>query len=60
MKRRGRPPIAREDASVNVHFRLPAKAYDLTQKQAEAARLSLGEFLRHVVTRAVESRKRWR
>jgi hypothetical protein len=52
MKPRGRPPLARDDASVNVHFRLPGKQYDQTQKQAAAARLSLGDWLRRVVTRA--------
>jgi hypothetical protein len=52
MKPRGRPPLAADDVSVNVQFRLPAKQYDLTQKQAAEARLSLSEWLRRVVERA--------
>ncbi len=63
MKRPGRPPLARNDTSVNVHFRLPGKTYDLTQKHADQAGLSLSEYLRSVinrVARGVESRKPWR
>jgi hypothetical protein len=52
MKPRGRPRLAANDPSVNVHFRLPAKQYDLTQQQADQARLPLGEWLRRVVERA--------
>ena len=52
MKPRGRPRIAVDDDSVSVHFRLPAKQYDLTQKQADQARLPLSEWLRKVVDRA--------
>ena len=52
MKPRGRPRLAADDESVNVHFRLPAKQYDLTQKQATDARLSLSDWLRKVVERA--------
>jgi hypothetical protein len=37
---------------VSVHFRLPSKQYDLTQKQADQARLPLGDWLRLVVERA--------
>jgi hypothetical protein len=50
--RRGRPPLAADDASVHVHFRLPAKQYDLTQQRADQARISLADWLRQVVTRA--------
>jgi hypothetical protein len=56
MKPRGRPPLARDDSSVNVHFRLPAKQYDRTQKQADQARLSLSQYLRRVITRAGRGR----
>jgi len=52
MKRRGRPRLAPDDASVNVHFRLPAKQYDLTHKQATDAKLTLAEWLRELVTHA--------
>jgi len=50
--KRGRPPLARGDASVSVHFRLPAKQYDLTQARANQARLPLSDWLRQVVTGA--------
>ena len=43
MKARGRPRLAADDASVNVHFRLPSKQYDLSQKQADQARLPIAE-----------------
>lgn len=56
MKRRGRPPIAPDDPSVNVQFRLPTKAYDLTQRRADLAQMSLSEWLRRVVTRAARER----
>jgi hypothetical protein len=56
VKPRGRPRLA--DASVNVHFRLPAKQYDLTQKQAAEARLPLADWLRRVVARAVHDPKK--
>jgi hypothetical protein len=51
---RGRPRLAANDESVNVHFRLPAKQYDLTQKQAEQDRLPLADWLRKVVERACQ------
>ena len=51
MKPRGRPRLS-DAPSVNVHFRLPAKQYDRTQKQADRERLSLPDWLRRVVTRA--------
>jgi len=50
--KRGRPPLARDEASVHVHFRLPAKQYDLTQLRADQARLSHADWMRRVVTRA--------
>lgn len=56
--RGGRPRLAADDPSVNVHFRLPAKQYDLSQKQAAEARLSLSQWLRQVITRAARDRPR--
>ena len=50
--KRGRKPLAADDPSVNVHFRLPTKLYDVTQKHADQARLSLADYLRRLVTRA--------
>lgn len=52
MKARGRRPLAKNDPSVNVHFRLPGKQYDLTQKHANEARLPLAEWFRRCVDRA--------
>jgi hypothetical protein len=52
MKPRGRPRLAVDEESVSVHFRLPAKQYDRTQKQADQARMPLSEWLRKVVDRA--------
>ena len=52
MKPRGRPRLAVDEESVSVHFRLPSKQYDLTQKQANDAKLSLSDWLRKVVERA--------
>lgn len=50
--RGGRPRLAADDPSVNVHFRLPSKQYDRTQQLAAQARLTMAEWLRQVVTRA--------
>jgi len=57
MKPRGRPRLAANDPSVNVHFRLPAKQYDQTAKQASDAKLSLAEWLRRLVTERGKSNK---
>jgi hypothetical protein len=52
MKPRGRPPLSAKDPSVNVHFRLPSKQYDLSQKQADQARLTLADWMRRLVARS--------
>jgi len=52
MKRRGRPRLDPDDPSVDVRFRLPSKQYDLTHKQATAAKLTLAEWLRRIVAHA--------
>ena len=52
MKARGRPPLAKHDPSVNVHFRMPSKQYDLTQQQAAGSRLSHADWFRRLVERA--------
>jgi hypothetical protein len=52
MKPRGRPPLAKDDRSVNVQFRLPSKQYDLTQKRADQARLTHADWFRRLVDRA--------
>ena len=50
--RGGRPRLAANDESVNVSFRLPSKQYDLSQKQADQAKLSYSDWLRRLVERA--------
>jgi len=57
MKPRGRPRLEPDDPSVHVHFRLPSKEYDASQKQANDARLSLPAWLRKVIRKAVDPRK---
>ena len=52
--RPGRPRLAPDDPSVNVHFRIPSKVYDETQKAADLVRLTHSEWLRAVVTRAAQ------
>jgi len=50
-----RPPRLRpEEQSVSVHFRLPAKQYDLTLKTAERSGLPLAKWLRQMVARATK------
>jgi hypothetical protein len=44
------------DVSVSVHFRLPARQYDLTHKQAERDRLPLAEWSRRLVVSATTRR----
>jgi len=60
MKRPGRPPLAVDDPSVNVVFRLPSKQYDLTERCAAEARLSHADWMRQVVTRACRVKRRGR
>jgi len=51
--KRGRKPLDAGDPSVQVQFRLPSKQYDRTAQQAAEARLSMADWLRRVVTRAL-------
>jgi len=51
-KPRGRPRVADETGSANVHLRLPGKSFDLSQKRAALERMTLAEWLRMVVNRA--------
>ena len=52
MKPKGRPPIDAADPSIQVTFRLPSKQYDLTQKEADRARLPMAGWLRRLVAEA--------
>lgn len=46
-KKRGRPAIG--DPSVSVHFRLPAKDYDVTLAHAKDARVDLADYIRRAL-----------
>ena len=56
MKPRGRPRLDAEDRSVNITFRVTAKQFDRTQKEAERARLPLAGWLRRLVDDACRSK----
>lgn len=45
-KKRGRPRLDPQDASVNLHLRVPAKQFDATYAKATAARMSMAEWIR--------------
>jgi hypothetical protein len=50
MKPRGRPRLDDDDRrAVNITFRVSAKQFDQTQKEAERARLPLPDWLRRIV-----------
>jgi hypothetical protein len=42
----GRPPVDKDDPSVSVHVKVPAKTYDMLYADARAARVSVPELLR--------------
>jgi len=50
-KRLGRRPIDPENPAVSVTFRLPLKHYNRLYQQAAAARCSVAEQVRRLVTR---------
>jgi hypothetical protein len=52
-KRGGRPAVDPDNPAVSVTCRVDKKTYDLLCKQATAARCSLAEQLRRVITRRV-------
>jgi len=56
-RRRGRPRLASDEASVDVHFRLTSKQYDLTQQTAAAERLTLADWIRQAIAKAHRDRK---
>lgn len=45
-KRRGRPPLDADEASVPVHLTVTARMYDDAYRRAQAARVSVPEILR--------------
>ena len=40
------------DISVDVHFRLAAKQYDLSEKRANQARMALADWFRQAIVKA--------
>ena len=49
-----RPPkLPPEQQSVSIHFRMKPEQYDRTLKQASQARMTLADWLRHAVTKAM-------
>ena len=48
-RREGRPPLDPNDPSVDIHFRLPSRQYDLTLANAKAARMELGDYIRRAI-----------
>jgi len=50
--RQGRPRVDPTDVSVDVHFRLAAKQYDLSEKRANQARMALADWFRQAIVKA--------
>ena len=57
-KKRGRPKLDPEDAapSVNVHWRLTAATYDRAWREATAARVTLPEYVRRILSHKIDRR----
>jgi len=55
MKRTGRPSIDPSDPSVRVTLTLPAKRYDAVCRTATAARQSVPEYLRAMLSRELKN-----
>ena len=54
--KRGRPKLdpADEAPSVNVHWRLSAQTYDRAWKEASAARLTLPQYVRRILSHKID------
>jgi hypothetical protein len=59
MKRPGRPPLDPEDDAdtVRLSVRVTPKQFDETQRQAGAARMTMADWIRHMLARGVSSDK---
>jgi len=55
-RRNGRPPLDPADPSVSIHVRVPAKRFDLIQKQAAGNRVSVPEYIRRAVAKDADKR----
>ena len=51
-RRRGRPPLDPRDGSVSIHLRVPARQYDLMDRAAQHAKVSVPEIIRRRARRA--------
>jgi hypothetical protein len=58
-KRRGRPKVDPYDTapSVNVNWRLSAKSYDQATRQATAARVTVAEYVRRILSEKIDPRR---
>ena len=52
----GRPPIDRDDPSVDVHLRMPSKLYDEAFERAQRGRVSVPEIIRRDMRQAAEKK----
>ena len=50
-RKNGRPPLAPNDPSVNVHFRLPGSSYDDLYQRAQRERTTIGDVIRRSLRR---------
>ena len=57
MKPRGRPRLDAEDPTVQTSLRLPAKQFDATQKQADAARMTMAAWIRELLAHGISHPK---
>jgi hypothetical protein len=53
-RRPGRPALAADDPSVDVHVRIPSRDYDVVYTKAQACRVSVPELLRRGVKALTE------
>jgi len=51
MKRSGRPRLTSTEPSVPLSVRVTPKQFDLTQRQAAEARMSMADWIREVLAR---------
>jgi len=52
-RRPGRPRLDPDDATVHLHVRIPARAFDRADREARRAGLTLPEFVRRSVNATI-------
>jgi hypothetical protein len=57
-RRPGRPPLSRDDPSVDVHVTLSAADYDAAYQRARDRRESLPELIRRSLTQLLDADQR--